>query len=90
MITLTAEQARRIAVRAQLLDAPRPDSLAEVAHISEDTLYYARLRVMEAEGELLHMQLEKKPFKDIHDQLATLADARRRLDERVAEKIEEA
>lgn len=35
-------------------------------------------------------RLEKKPFKDIHDQLATLADARRRLDERVAEKIEEA
>ena len=32
MITLTAEQARRIAVRAQLLDAPRPASLAEVAH----------------------------------------------------------
>ena len=31
MITLTAEQARSIAVRAQLLDAPRPASLAEVA-----------------------------------------------------------
>ncbi len=32
MHTLTKEQARRIAVRAQLLDAPRPTDLLEVVH----------------------------------------------------------
>lgn len=70
------------------MNHPLLTGMVVMAHLSEDSLYYARLRVMEAEGELLHMQLEKKPFKEIHDQLATLADAKRRLDERVAEKIE--
>ncbi len=69
------------------MNHPLLTGMVVMAHLSEDSLYYARLRVMEAEGELLHMQLEKKPFKEIHAQLATLADARRRLDERVAEKI---
>ena len=72
------------------MNHPLLTGMVVMAHLSEDSLYYARLRVMEAEGELLHLQLEKKPFKQIHAHLETLADAQRRLHARIAEKIADA
>lgn len=61
-----------------------------LAHLAEDPLYYARLWVMEKEGELLQLQLGKKPFKEIHDCLAKLTLARKHLEARISEAVEKA
>lgn len=72
------------------MNHPLLTGMVALAHLTEDTLYYARLRVMEAEGELFNQQLEKKPFKEIQSTLTTHADAARRLAERLAEKLADA
>lgn len=69
------------------MNHPLLTALVTLAHLSEDTLYYARLYVMETEGELFNAQLEKKPFKQLHEHLETLSLARANLNERMAEKL---
>jgi len=72
------------------MNHPLLTGLVVLAHLSEDTLYYARLYVMEAEGELFNLQLEKKPWSDVHEALETLALARQNLNERIQEKLADA
>lgn len=72
------------------MNHPLLTGMVVLAHLAEDSLYYARLRVMEAEGELFDLQLKKKPFKKIHHCLTTLEDARGRLAARLAEKLADA
>lgn len=69
------------------MNHPLLTGMVVMAHLAEDTLYYARLRVMEAEGELFHKQLDRVPHAEVIDVLARLSDARRRLAERMSEKI---
>jgi hypothetical protein len=69
---------------------PLLTGLVVMAHIAEDTLYYARLWVMESEGELLNAQLDKEPFKKIHEKLEHLTLARKHLQARISEKIDAA
>lgn len=47
-----------------------------MAHLAEDTIYYARLRVMETEGEIFDMQLKKTPYKDLRDTMICLEEAK--------------
>lgn len=72
------------------MNHPLLTGMVVLAHLAEDTHYYARLRVMEAEGELFNFQLEKKPYKQLHEVLTRLEDARARLSARLAEKIADA
>jgi hypothetical protein len=69
---------------------PLLTGLVVMAHLAEDTLYYARLWVMETEGELFNAELDRKPFAQIHDHLATLTLARKHLQARISEKIDAA
>ncbi len=71
------------------MNHPLMTGMVVMAHLAEDTLYYARLRVMEAEGELFDQQCHRKPFQQIHESLAALADARARLAAREKEKLEQ-
>ena len=66
---------------------PLLTALVVLAHLSEDALYYARLWVMETEGELLTAQLEKAPFKEIHETLEILQRAQEHKAKRIAEKL---
>lgn len=68
---------------------PLLTGLVVLAHLAEDTLYYARLWVMETEGELFNAQLGGD-VKAIHDSLEQLAKARENLNARITEKVEEA
>lgn len=70
------------------MNHPLLTSLVVLAHLAEDTLYYARLRVMEAEGEIFDMQLKKTPYKMLREKLVCLEDAKKRLNERLIEKLE--
>jgi hypothetical protein len=69
---------------------PLLTGLVVMAHLAEDRLYYARLWVMETEGELLNAQLERKPFKEIHEILEHLTLARKHLEARISEAIDNA
>lgn len=55
-----------------------------MAHLTEDRLYYARLWVMEMEGEHLNAQLAGDPLEELEQQLGR---ARAYLDSRVTEKL---
>ncbi|MBK9726396.1 MAG: DUF5661 family protein [Candidatus Lutibacillus vidarii] len=66
---------------------PLTTALVVLAHLSEDRLYYARLWVMETEGELFAAQLDKKPFAEIHETLDMLSRAQTHLAQRIAEKL---
>ena len=67
---------------------PYAEKIREVmAHLAEDRLYYARLWVMESEGELFNLQLEKAKPKQIFDKLEELGHAREHLQKRIAEKL---
>jgi hypothetical protein len=57
-----------------------------MAHLTEDTLYYARLWVMEVEGEIFNKKLENK-LNEIPPLEAELARARQHLAAREAEKV---
>ena len=72
------------------MNHPLLTGLVVLAHLAEDRLYYARLMVMESEGELFNAQLERQPHPVVLDALARLAAARQRLDERLAEKLADA
>lgn len=72
------------------MNHPLLTGLVVLAHLSEDRLYYARLMVMEAEGELFNAQLEKQPHSVVVEQLQKLETAKGRLAERVQEKLADA
>lgn len=59
-----------------------------LAHLAEDTRYYARLWAMETEGELFNAQLEGKPDKDIRETMQQLERARAHLGRRLGEALE--
>lgn len=62
-------------------------ALVVLAHLSEDALYYARLWVMETEGELLNAQLDRAPFAELHETLEVLQRAEQHKAQRIAEKV---
>ncbi len=66
---------------------PLATAMVVLAHLSEDRLYYARLWVMETQGELFAAQLDKKPFAEIHGLLEMLSRAETHLAQRIAEKL---
>ncbi len=72
------------------MNHPLLTGLVVIAHLTEDTLYYARLRVMEAEGDVFSLAREKKPFAKLHAAQAKHADAVRRLNLRISEKLADA
>ena len=72
------------------MNHPLLTGMVVLAHLTEDTLYYARLRVMEAEGELFNMQLKRTPYADLRDQLALLQYAKSLLGARMDEKLAQA
>lgn len=57
------------------MNHPLLTGLVVLAHLAEDRLYYARLMVMESEGELFNAQLERQPHPVVLDALARLAAA---------------
>ena len=67
---------------------PLLTALVVLAHLSEDALYYARLWVMETEGELFTAQLERAPFAELHETLEILQRAQTHKAARLAEKLE--
>ena len=66
---------------------PLLTGMVVMAHLAEDRLYYARLWVMESEGELFNLQLEKAKPKQIFEKLEELGHARQHLQKRIAEKL---
>lgn len=72
------------------MNHPLLTGMVVLAHLTEDTLYYARLRVMEAEGELFNLQLKRTPYADLRDQLALLQYAKSLLAARMDEKLAQA
>ncbi len=69
------------------MNHPLMTGMVVMAHLAEDTIYYARLRVMESEGDVFDLQLKKRPFAQIHDSLKKKADAEERLNTRLSEKL---
>lgn len=64
---------------------PLLTALVVLAHLSEDNLYYARLWVMEAEGELYKATLDDAPPKKVKEIVDELQTARLYLGRRLAE-----
>ena len=58
-----------------------------LAHLTEDPIYYARLWVMETEGEILGLQLKKSAHADVLEKLEMLSRARQHLDQRIFGKL---
>ena len=69
------------------MNHPLLTGMVVMAHLSEDTLYYARLRVMETEGDLFNSQLKKTPYKQLQQIRQRLSYARKLLAERMDEKL---
>lgn len=69
---------------------PLLTGLVVMAHLAEDSLYYARLWVMETEGELFNAELAKASFATVHETLAHLTLARKHLQARISEKLDRA
>lgn len=69
------------------MNHPLLTGMVVLAHLSEDTLYYARLRVMETEGELFNAQLKRTPYAQLRETLKGLQYARRLLADRLDEKL---
>lgn len=68
---------------------PLLTALVVMAHLSEDTLYYARLWPMEKEGELTKAVMEEKKKDEIADMAEEFVRAKFYLGKRLAEKAEE-
>lgn len=69
------------------MNHPLLTGMVVLAHLTEDRLYYARLLVMETEGELFTAQLKDTPYKKIRAILEKLSWAQQRLDARKVEKL---
>ncbi len=72
------------------MNHPLLTSMVVLAHLSEDSLYYARHRVMEAEGDLFTQLLDGSANQQLLACLVKLEDARGRLTKRLAEKLDAA
>lgn len=66
---------------------PLLTGMVVMAHLAEDRLYYARLWVMECEGELFNLQLENAKPKQVFDKMEELGNARAHLQKRMSEKL---
>lgn len=67
---------------------PLLTGLVVMAHLAEDTLYYARLWVMETEGELFNAQLDHAAADEVDKTLRKLSLARKHLEARISEKLD--
>ncbi len=67
---------------------PLLTGMVVLAHLAEDRLYYARLWVMETEGELFNAQLNRQPFAELREILEVLQRAQEHRNRRIAEVLE--
>ena len=72
------------------MNHPLLTGMVVLAHLAEDTLYYARLLVMETEGELFNAQLKNTPYKELRASMQKLSWARQQLGARLDEKLADA
>lgn len=72
------------------MNHPLLTGMVVLAHLTEDSLYYARLRVMETEGDLFNQQLTRTPYATLRETLTRLQHAKRILASRIDEKLEQA
>jgi hypothetical protein len=72
------------------MNHPLLTGMVVLAHLAEDRLYYARLLVMETEGELFNAQLKDIPYKKLRASLEKLSWAQQQLDARKVEKLADA
>ncbi len=70
------------------MNHPLLTGLVVMAHLAEDRLDYARLRAMEAEDDVLNLQLVGKPKAEVLEALETVTKARAYLEERILERLE--
>jgi hypothetical protein len=69
------------------MNHPLLTGMVVLAHLAEDALYYARLLVMETEGELFNARLKNTPYKDLRAGMQKLSWAQQRLGARLDEKL---
>ncbi|MDP1821713.1 MAG: DUF5661 family protein [Archangium sp.] len=69
------------------MNHPLLTGMVVLAHLAEDRLYYARLLVMETEGELFNAQLKDTPPSKLRAGLEKLSWAQQRLGARKDEKL---
>ena len=60
------------------MNHPLLTGMVVLAHLAEDRLYYARLLVMETEGELFTAQLKHTPYKELRARVEELAGSKYR------------
>lgn len=72
------------------MNHPLLTGMVVLAHLAEDTLYYARLLVMEVEGELFNAQLKNTPYKELRASAQKLSWAQKHLAERKDQKLADA
>jgi hypothetical protein len=72
------------------MNHPLLTGMVVLAHLAEDRLYYARLLVMETEGELFNAQLKNTPYKELRASVQKLSWAQRQLGARKDEKLADA
>ncbi len=69
------------------MNHPLLTSMVVLAHLAEDRLYYARLLVMETEGELFNAQLKNTPHQELRAKVKKLSWAQQQLGARKDEKL---
>ena len=69
------------------MNHPLLTGMVVLAHLAEDRLYYARLLVMETEGELFNAQLKNSPGKELRARMRKLSWAQQQLGARKDEKL---
>jgi hypothetical protein len=69
------------------MNHPLLTGMVVLAHLAEDRLYYARLLVMETEGELFNAQLKDTPYKDLRAKMQKLSWVQKQLGARKDEKV---
>lgn len=68
---------------------PLLTGMVVMAHLAEDTLYYARLWVMETQGELFNAQLDHAGPAVVDETLRHLSLAEKHLQARISEKLDQ-
>ena len=72
------------------MNHPLLTAMVVLAHLAEDRLYYARLLVMETEGELFNAHLKNTSYKKLRASLQKLSWAKRQLGVRKDQKLADA
>jgi hypothetical protein len=72
------------------MNHPLLTGMVVLAHLAEDRLYYARLLVMETEGELFNAQLKNTPYEELRAKLEKLSWAQQQLGTRKDQKLADA